>query len=257
VSQWTIRPAQSHAGWQIDLEELAGLIRPDTRLLVLNFPHNPTGYLPDRSILDEILDLARRHGLVVFSDEMYRGLELSAASRLPAVSDLYENGVSLAGLSKTYGLPGLRLGWLVSRIPGFVEACLKIKDFTTICHSAPSEVLGLIALRAGDPLLARNLDIVKRNVDLARDYLGGHPELFRWLPPQAGSVAFPAWTGPGSVERLCQAALDQEGLLVVPGPIFDYAGPHFRVGLGRRNFPEALAALARVVERAELAGILQ
>lgn len=250
VSPWRIRLKPDRAGWWFDLDELAALIRPDTRLLVLNFPHNPTGYFPERDTLHQIIDLARRHGLIIFSDEMYRGLEFVPAARLPAACDLYENGISLTGLSKAYGLPGLRLGWLATRIPGFIEAGLKIKDFTTICHSGPSEILGLIALRTGEALLARNLAIVRYNTSLAGAYLGEHPELFHWLAPQAGSIAFPAWTGPGSVEALCQSALDREGLMVVPGSIFDYPGPHFRVGLGRRNFPEALALLERVVSAA-------
>jgi aspartate/methionine/tyrosine aminotransferase len=247
VSAWPIRPQPRGAGWSFDLDELAALIRPETRLLVLNFPHNPTGFLPDRATLEQILGLANRHGLTIFSDEMYRGLELDPAARLPAVCDLYENSVSLAGLSKAYGLPGLRLGWLASRLPDFVPAALKIKDFTTICHSGPSEVLGLIALRAGERLLARNLALVQRNAGLAAAYFAERPDHFHWYAPQAGSIAFPAWLGPGSVEALCQAALDQEGLMVVPGSIFDYAGPHFRVGLGRQNFPEALALFERVV----------
>ena len=247
VSPWSIRPRPDGTGWTFDLDELAALIRPKTRLLVLNFPHNPTGYLPDRATLRQILYLARQHDLVVFSDEMYRGLELDPAARLPAVVDLYDNSVSLSGLSKVYGLPGLRLGWLASRIPGLMEDCLRIKDFTTICHSGPSEVLGLIALRAGEGLLARNLALVQHNASLAADWFGQRGELFHWLPPQAGSIAFPAWTGQGSVEALCQAALDQEGLMVVPGSILDYPGLHFRVGLGRRSFPEALGALEAVV----------
>jgi len=259
VSAWSIRPQLGGAGWFFDLDELARLIRPETRLLVLNFPHNPTGYLPDRATLDAILDLAGRHGLIVFSDEMYRGLELDPAARLPAVCDLYENSVSLSGLSKAYGLPGLRLGWLASRLPDFVDAALKIKDFTTICHSGPSEVLGLIGLRAGQRLLARNLALVQRNAGLAAAYFTQRPELFRWYAPQAGSIAFPAWLVPGSVEALCQAALDQEGLMIVPGSIFDYPGPHFRVGLGRQSFPEALALLGPVVSglAARTAGKLQ
>ena len=247
VSAWPIRPQPGGAGWSFDLDELAALIRPETRLLVLNFPHNPTGYLPDRATLDRILDLARRHGLVVFSDEMYRRLELDPAARLPAVCDLYENSVSLSGLSKAYGLPGLRLGWLASRIPGFIQAGLQVKDFTTICHSGPSEVLGLIALRAADTLLARNLVLVQRNAGLAAEFFAQRPNLFSWYAPLAGSIAFPAWSGPGSVEALCQAALEQEGLLVVPGSIFDYPGPHFRVGLGRQSFSAALALFDRVV----------
>jgi len=175
------------------------------------------------------------------------------------VCDLYENSISLSGLSKAYGLPGLRLGWLASRLPDFVDAALKIKDFTTICHSGPSEVLGLIGLRAGERLLMRNLALVQRNAGLAAEYFAQRPELFQWYAPQAGSIAFPAWLGPGSVEALCQAAFDQEGVMIVPGWIFDYPGPHFRVGLGRQSFPEALARLEPVVSglAARTAGKLQ
>ena len=98
---------------------------------------------------------------------------------------------------------------------------------------------------------------MRQNLAVAADTFGRHVHQFRWLPPQAGSIAFPAWTGPGSVEALCQTALDREGLMIVPGSIFDYSGGYFRVGLGRRSFPEALGRLAQVVEAGEVAGKLQ
>ncbi len=113
VTRWPL--AVRDGRWRLDLDGLADQIRPETRLLVVNFPHNPTGYLPDRSELDAIIELARRHGLHVFSDEMYRLLEYDAATRLPPVADLYERGISLSGLSKSFALPGLRIGWLAMR----------------------------------------------------------------------------------------------------------------------------------------------
>ncbi len=241
VSPWPV--ALTPSGWQLDLDQLEALVRPETRLLVINFPHNPTGFLPDRAFLDAVLAFARRHSLIVFSDEMYRGLELDPAQRLPAVADLYEQGISLSGLSKTYAAPGLRLGWLATRLPGFMERLVAYKDYTTICHSAPSEVLGLIALRAADQLIARNLGHIRANLAHAEAFFAAHPGRFRWLPPQAGSIAFPQYLGPEPVDAFCQSVLDAEGVMIVPGSMFNAIGPHFRVGLGRANFPEALARL--------------
>ena len=124
VTRW---PLEVRAGrWGLDLDFLAAAIRPETRLLVVNFPHNPTGYLPARSELDAIIELARRHDLHVFSDEMYRLLEYDAETRLPPVADLYERGISLSGLSKSFALPGLRIGWLAMRDAGSAGALHRV-----------------------------------------------------------------------------------------------------------------------------------
>jgi aspartate/methionine/tyrosine aminotransferase len=241
VSFWEIR--LSEEGWHLDLEELKQAVRPETRLLVINFPHNPTGFNPSLTELQAILDIAREHNLVVFSDEMYRLLEYDPADRLPAVVDIYSRGVSLSGLSKTFALPGLRIGWLAANDPALIDSWLAFKDYTTICSSAPSEVLGIMALRQKEEIISRNIGILSENRRVARDLFESHPDLFTWLEPDAGSVAFPAWLGPGSVDEFCQRILDLQGVMIVPGSIFDYPGQHFRVGLGRKNFSEALAQL--------------
>jgi len=238
VTRWELQPRD--ADWELDLDQLAQSFTPRTRLLVLNFPHNPTGYLPTRQTWESILDLARQHQVYVFSDEMYRGLELDPTQALPAICDVYERGISLSGLSKTYALPGLRIGWLATRQPDLIERWLTFKDYTTICHSAPSEILALMALRAAQTLQTRNLEIVRHNLSHAAQFFVEHAALFRWLPPNAGSIAFPRWLGASTVEAFCQAVLDQRGVMIVPGDMFEYAGPHFRLGLGRSNFPTAL-----------------
>src|SRR5690606_20431206 len=138
--------------------------REGLRLIVINFPHNPTGYLPSRQELEAIVAVAERCGAYLFSDEMYRLLELDPARRLPPVCDLYSKGISLSGLSKSYALPGLRLGWLAAQETQFIERCMAFKDYTTICSSAPSEILGLMALRAADTILERNLSLIRRNL---------------------------------------------------------------------------------------------
>lgn len=238
VISWQLAPFEE--GWQLDLNQLRRSISQKTKLLIINFPHNPTGYLPPVELLEEILSLARRHSLYVFSDEMYRLLEYEPSKRLPAVCDLYELGISLSGMSKTFALPGLRIGWLGTRAPGLVDRWQAFKDYTTICNSAPSEILALIGLRSSQRIIARSLEIIQQNLAMASQYFGKYSSQFHWHRPQAGSVSFCEWTGPGSVENFCQNLIDQQGVMLVPGSLFDYPGQYFRLGLGRKNFGEAL-----------------
>lgn len=226
--------------WTLDLAQLEAAITQRTKLLVINFPHNPTGYLPTQTMLDEIVALARAHRLTIFSDEMYRLLEYDAAECLPAVCDLYENAVSLSGMSKTYGLPGLRIGWLATQQQALPTRWLALKDYTTICNSAPSEILALIGLRAGTRLAERSLTIIRDNLRLVEAFCARYRQYIQWLPPQAGSIAFPRWLGDEPLEALCQRALEEQGLMIVPSSIFEHDGTHFRIGLGRRNFPQVL-----------------
>jgi len=227
--------------WTLDLAALEASITQRTKLLVLNFPHNPTGYLPDRATLDAIIEIARAHRLPIFSDEMYRLLEYKTEDRLPPLCDLYEGAISLSGMSKTFGLPGLRLGWLATQRTDLPARWLALKDYTTICNSAPSEILALIGLRAGEELAERSLNSIRTNLAHCAAFCARHSSLIQWLPPQAGSVAYPRWLGEEALEALCQRALDERGLMIVPSSIFADSGTHFRVGLGRHNFPQVLA----------------
>ena len=172
---------------------------------------------------------------------MYRLLEYEPAMRLPAVCDLYEKGISLSGLSKSFALPGLRIGWLATQESALMERWLTFKDYTTICNSAPGEILGIIALQNKERIVRRNLDIIQENIASAEAFFGRHTQHFSWFSPKAGSVAFPEWLGDGPVEQFCQDVLEKQGVMIVPGSLFDFPGNHFRVGLGRRNLPEALA----------------
>jgi len=246
VTPWQLRDSGDQ--WTLDLTELEQLITQRTKVLVLNFPHNPTGYLPTRSTLDAIIEIARRHRLYLFSDEMYRLLEYDAADRLPPLCDHYERAISLSGMSKTYGLPGLRIGWLATQQTELPARWLALKDYTTICNSAPSEILALIGLRAGEQLAARSLATIRHNVALAQAFADQHRAQIRWLPGRGGSTAFPRWQGAEDLDALCQRALAERGLMIVPSSIFDHAGSHFRVGLGRRNFPQVLDQFAVLVE---------
>ncbi len=238
VTSWEFQLNSAH--WQLDLNQLESNIRQNTRLLVLNFPHNPTGYLPTVAELEAILSIARRRNLYIFCDEMYRGLEYEAEQRLPSICEIYENGIALSGLSKAFALPGLRLGWLVSQNKSWLDQWLSFKDYTTICSSAPSEILGIVALRSAAMIIARNLEIIQKNLGCAERFFGEHLDKFLWIKPQAGSVAFPKWKADTPVDDFCREVLARQSVMIVPGSIFDAAGNHFRIGVGRKNFAEAL-----------------
>jgi aspartate/methionine/tyrosine aminotransferase len=239
VTPW---PLRMHEGcWQLNVDFLDSAVTQQTRLIIVNFPHNPTGYLPSRSEQAAVVEFARAHGLYLFSDEMYRGLEYDPGQQLPAACDLYERAISLAGLSKSYGLPGLRVGWLATRDREILAACARLKDYTTICGSAPAEILAIMALQARHQILARHLARLAHHVPLARDFCNRHASLLTWLPPAAGTVAFPALDRAWAAENFCSALLAAQSVLLAPASVFDYAGNHFRLGLGRVNFPLALA----------------
>jgi aspartate/methionine/tyrosine aminotransferase len=189
-------------------------------LLVLNFPNNPTGYLL---------------------------LESNPGLRLPSLADAYENGIALSGLSKSFALPGLRIGWLVSQRSDLIPRWLAFKDYTTIYNSAPSEILGIIALQNTEQIVQRDLDIIRENTALAAAFFAQHSDKFACHLPKAGSIAFPEWRGPGTVEQLAQGLLDQQGVMIVPGHLFDVPGNHFRIGLGRRNFGEGLGQVGAFI----------
>jgi aspartate/methionine/tyrosine aminotransferase len=242
VTRWPL--AQEGDGWHLDMAYLDDHLTRDTKLIVINFPHNPTGHIISHDEHDHIVAKAQACGAYIFSDEMYRMLEMDPAQRLPSLCDLYVRGITLSGLSKAYGLPGLRIGWLATHDAALMRQFVTWHDYTTICNSAPSEVLGIIALRAGHALLGRSLDLVRSNLRVATAYFGQREAFFRWLPPMGGSVAFPGWQVAGvSVSDFCRGALESQSLMIVPGGAFDFTGEHFRVGLGRADFAAALGKL--------------
>ena len=242
VSRWE---ADEPDGWRFDPDKLAQLIRPSTRLIIVNFPHNPTGSLPRLDDYERILEIAAGYGITVFSDEMYRLLERDEGDRLPAAVDLYDKAVSLSGVSKTLGLAGLRVGWLVVRDERLMRRLIGLKDYTTICNSAPSEILALAGLRARDSILARHHDLIERNLGLLDGFMAKYEPLFSWVPPRGGTVCFPRFK-PDSLDtpELCRMVREEAGVLLAPSTVFDYGERHLRIGAGRESFPEGLLRLS-------------
>jgi aspartate/methionine/tyrosine aminotransferase len=238
VSPWLIQPTPSD--WQLDLEELDQLVSDYTKLIVVNFPHNPTGFLPAPAELEAIIAIARRHGTWLFCDEMYRGLEIGDAETLPSAADQYERSIVLAGLSKVHGLPGLRSGWLVVQDEGLLEELVNWKHYTTICSPVPSEFLALAALRAQELLIARNRSIIAHNLQVATSFFERWSELFTWRPPQAGSVALVGLHQPSATDY-CHHLAKDAGVLLLPSTCLGYGDKHLRFGFGRTAFPTHLA----------------
>jgi aspartate/methionine/tyrosine aminotransferase len=226
-------------GWAHDVAALEDLLRPNTRVLYINQPHNPTGTIMDAATFGAVVELARSHGLVLFSDEVYRELEHDRGDRLPAACDVYDRAVSLGSISKSYGLPGLRIGWIATRDRALREQMLDLKHYTTICAPGPSEFLTALALRNRHVLLERNLEMARENLTLLDAFFAKRPEQFSWVRPKGGPIGFPRLDGLGDADRLCEQVA-AAGALLLPGSVYDVPD-HVRVGFGRANFAEALS----------------
>jgi aspartate/methionine/tyrosine aminotransferase len=196
-----------------------------------------------RAKLEDLIAICRQHNLLLFSDEVYRFLERRDEDTLPAACDLYENAISLGAMSKTYGLAGLRIGWIATRNPDIFQAMTVFKDFTSICNSAPSEFLATLALRNGNTIIQRNRAIIAANEEVCDRFFAAHADFFNWKRPKGGSTAFPSLKPAIDVEEFCLNLVNQQGVLLLPSNHFDYGDRNFRLGLGRKNLPECLERL--------------
>jgi aspartate/methionine/tyrosine aminotransferase len=235
--------------WALDVERLIAALRPNTRLVVVNSPHNPTGMLPTHAGWARLADALGDRGIHLLADEVYRFLEVDETDRLVPGVDLFPRGISLGVMSKSFAMAGLRIGWLATRDRDMLARCAAFKDYTTICSSAPSEILALIGLRARDRVLGRSLRIVTDNLALLDDFFRRRADRFSWVRPRGGSIAFPRLLGDTSVDDLAAELVEEEGVLLLPGSQFGHPGNHFRIGFGRENMPDALARFDSFLDR--------
>jgi aspartate/methionine/tyrosine aminotransferase len=244
ISEWR---RNSESGWAHDLAALEDMLQPNTKIIYINTPHNPTGLLMPHDVFEKVLELAAARGIIVFCDEVYRELEHDPANRLPAACEVYDRAVSLGSMSKTYGLPGLRLGWLACHDRDILQRCLEFKYYTTICSSAPSEFLTALALRHREVLVQRNRDIVLRNLPLLDAFLRQRSNLFDWTKPNASPIGFVRYKPDRDVFAFCEDVVREAGVLLLPGSVYDQPR-HIRFGYGRKNMPEALAQLGAYLD---------
>ncbi len=237
VSRWNLK--HDDHGWSIDFDELEKLIKPNTKLIAVNTPNNPTGFTFSEAELKQLCSIAEKNGIYIFADEVYRGLDLDGV-RKPWVADLYDKAVSLGVMSKSYGLAGLRIGWIATRDMEILEKMKRFKYYLSICNSAPSELLSIIALRHSDKLLQRNLDIIKDNLSVAERFFQKYESLFQNNRPMAGPIAFHKIKIAQPIEKFCEDLVQKSGVLLLPAGIYSYNGPFFRMGYGRKSFETSL-----------------
>jgi aspartate/methionine/tyrosine aminotransferase len=236
-------------GWYFDLNDLASKMRSNTKMVIVNFPHNPTGYVPSQQDFADIVELVRRPGAYFYSDEMYRSLEAEDGVTLPAACELYERAISLSGLSKSYGLPGLRVGWLASKTSEVLDKVSRIKSYTTICGSAPAEILAIIALRSRSSILQQQNERTRRNLQILQRFFEDRAHSFAWNRPKGGSICFPRMLEVEDTYEFCEQIVREACIMLVPSRIFQYGDHHVRIGFGKENLPEGIARFAEYLDQ--------
>ncbi len=238
-------PLDADDNWALDIDQVKRQIRPNTKLISINFPNNPTGAVLDKSRFQDLITLCRERGLYLFSDEVYRLVERDASIRLPQVADVYEKGLSLNVMSKAYGLSGLRIGWIMTQDTKLLQRLERYKHYLSICNAAPSERLAIIALKARDRILERNRSLVNHNAERLGVFFSEFPELFEWRRPDGGCVGYPRYKGSENTNRFCEDLVAKTGILLLPPKIYhseliETPQDRFRIGFGRKNIEEGL-----------------
>ena len=246
-AQVSLHALREEDGWSLDVDRLVRSFRPETRMVVVNAPHNPTGMLPTEGEWSRLASECAAAGIRLVADEVYRFLEHDGDATLPAGADLDERAVSIGVMSKSFAMAGLRIGWLATRDRAVLDRCARMKDYTTICSSAPSEVLALIGLRARERVLARSRSIVASNLAVLDDFFARRADAFTWVRPRGGSTGFPRLVANGpagpSADAFAARLVEATGVLLLPSSTFGSGDSHFRIGLGRTDLPAAVAAL--------------
>jgi aspartate/methionine/tyrosine aminotransferase len=233
-------------GWRIDLDALAAAVNERTKLICVCTPNNPTGQVLSRSEIQLIVAIAAKHGAWILSDEVYRGAELSSVESA-SFSGRGERIVITGGLSKVYGLPGLRIGWLVAP-EAEVQAALRLKDYTTIAPATLSEALAEVALERRDELLKRARYLLGERWPKLEDWAAAHSREVHWTPPQAGGICFFSYQFPIESMAFVDRLIREYSTMVVPGVHFR-AERHLRIGYGMepRILHAGLAAIDRLL----------
>jgi aspartate/methionine/tyrosine aminotransferase len=237
-------------GWELDPERITSALRPETRLVSVTYPHNPTGATLDRAQLDELVAIVERHGGArLLVDETYR--ELAYGEPLPMVASLSPRAISIGSMSKVYGMPGLRIGWVASRDREAQELLLAAKEQILLAGATIDEELAARVLEARPRLLPVIRAKVERHLGIVRDWMAGQ-EVFEWVEPRAGVVGFLRFRPEVDVDvgRFYESLLAQHGTYVGPGHWFDQERRSFRLGFAWPETDELERGLAGLVAAA-------
>lgn len=251
TSQITTIQRRSVDHWQINPQWVEAAIQDNTRYIVINEPYNPAGTLMSAQLQQQLKDIAEKNGIFLLSDEVYRFLEHDANDRLPAMADLYAKGLSLCTLSKPWGGCGITIGWIALQDIELKQKLIDVQYFGTACPARSSEIQAIMTLRASDIILQEKMRIIHHNLTLLDQFIEDYSDLFEWVRPTAGAVAFVKFKGPLTSEQLGQQ-LAESGISIKPAYVFmaNTKGyeHYFRIGYGEQNMPQALSALIHFVE---------
>lgn len=206
------------AGWLPDLDALAALATPGTKLIVLTNPNNPTGSLMPVETLQAIADIARQCGAWILCDEVYRGIDQTGTGTTTSIADVYERGISTGGMSKPFALAGLRLGWVVGP-SDFLEAVSIHRDYNTISVGRIDDLMASVALENVDKILDRSRQITRANLAVVDAWVKGRTDV-DWVTPVAATVGLVRYTAEVDSYELCKSMLAETGVMVTPGDAF-------------------------------------
>lgn len=232
VHTLTLKPENN---WLPDLDALRALVTPGTKLLAINNPNNPTGALMDRAMLEDMAEIARAAGAYILCDEVYRGIDQHGDGMTASVADIYEKGISTAGMSKAFSLAGLRLGW-VTAPPEVIEAVMIHRDYDTISVGRIDDHFATLALENHTRVLERSQRITRGNLQVLEEWVKSEPRL-SWVKPRSGTTTLVKLDLPMTSRAFCTALLKETGVMFTPGDCFDMEG-YVRIGFA--NTPSIL-----------------
>ena len=229
-----------------DLEKLRRLVTPETKMICINNPNNPTGALMSEQILREIVEIARSADAWILCDEVYRHLS-QEDGWCPSIVDLYEKGISVSSMSKVFSLAGLRLGWIATHDMSVVKSCLSHRDYNLVSCGVFDEMLAAVALKHRDKLLERSRKIVRENLQILDDWVGSEPHV-SYVKPKAGTTALVYYDLDISSYEFCEEMYKKTGAFVTPGDCFEV--PHsMRIGYayGKQDLIDGLKAISEYI----------
>lgn len=241
-------PISHNHGWQLSLKAIHHAIRTNTKLLLINFPHNPTGAIISHETQKALVEIAKANNMWIFSDEVSRLIELDPKDQLPPIADLYDKGISLGVMSQSYGLSGLRVGWIATQNQKLLHQISDMKHYLSICNSTPSEILALIALRNQETILKRNLAITRKNIAYLEEFINANSDIISWVPPKGGCTCFPKLNIPLPAYDFCEQLRASKGVCMLPNTVYFIQDNHIRIGYGRKRMPEALDQVTRFIK---------
>jgi aspartate/methionine/tyrosine aminotransferase len=232
--------------WQLDFDELARNVNFNTRMIVINSPNNPTGSVISNVIADKILAIAKKYQCYLLADDVSQA---SNFQQLPIEHNYlsYEKSIVVCGMSKSFGLPGIRVGWVVSANKAWLKALLVIKSYGSICCSITDETLALWALQQSNVIINNNNDIIVNNIHYFQKFIDRNHKTFYWHPPQAGIMTVVSSLLAEPINDWALKFTEHTGVLILPCTLFGLSGSNFRLGLGQTSFQKSVDILEEYI----------